>query len=336
MPPQDSNGHRALAQALRDAGLTTTDAPHFGPMEGGVSSDIILVEEPGRRFVVKRALAKLRVKDDWFADVGRNRVEQRYLEYASRIAPLAFPRVLGAGDDGGWFAMEYLENFSTWKKCLMEGTVVSQHARWAGSILGRIHGASWGDPAAQTAFATLANFRALRIEPYLLATAARVLSARAELTAEAERLAATGLALVHGDFSPKNLMAGDDRMVVLDAECAWYGDPAFDVAFLANHLCLKALLLPASAGLLLGLIPEFWSAYAREMGGRADRDLDMRSGRLLLCLMLARVHGTSPVEYLTLPFQRDRVTAFAAAGLRQAPQGLEAVVSAWADALKSP
>ena len=64
------------------------------------------------------------------------------------------------------------------------------------------------------------------------------------LRALAERTAQTRIALVHGDVSPKNILVGPDAPVLLDAECAWYGDPAFDIAFCLNHLLLKAVLLP--------------------------------------------------------------------------------------------
>ena len=64
---------------------------------------------------------------------------------------------------------------------------------------------------------------------------------REVLRAEAERLVTCRSVLVHGDFSPKNLLVSGDRLVIIDCEVAWYGDPAFDLAFLLNHLCLKAL-----------------------------------------------------------------------------------------------
>ena len=328
-----------LVPHFRRAGLVEGDDVRFAPLGGGVSSDIHLVETTtaGHRFVVKAALPKLRVKDDWFADVSRNAVEQRYLSYAARVVPDAVPRVLASDGAAGWFAMEHFgEAFIPWKEQLMAGNAQPAPARRAGHVLGRLHLASWGDRAAQAQFATLRNFHALRIEPYLVTTAQRVPAARAALLSEAERLAATELALVHGDFSPKNLLVSGERLIVLDAECGWFGDPAFDPAFLLTHLYLKALRHAGRPDPLLALVPEFWSAYTQALGAHADTALESRTVRLLHCLMLARVHGKSPVEYLATEPQRQRVTAFALQCLAAPPANLAESTRAWRDCILQP
>ena len=93
-------------------------------------------------------------------------------------------------------------------------------------------------------FPTDAIFHAIRLEPYLLATA----RAHPDLAPQLEGLVATTQAnkraLVHGDVSPKNILVGPAGPVFLDAECAWWGDPAFDLAFCLNHLLLKCLWTP--------------------------------------------------------------------------------------------
>lgn len=305
-----------LVARLQAAGLVDGEA-RVTPLTGGVSSDIVLVESPSGQLVVKTALAKLRVRDDWFADVSRNRVEQNFFEYAAPIIPESVPRILGGGD--GWFAMEYLGEMPNWKSELLVGDADQSSAMLAGDVLGRLHAASWLDAMAGRRFETLPNFHALRIEPYLLTTAARVPEVGGLLRDEAARLAETRLALVHGDFSPKNLLVGQGRLIVLDAECAWFGDPAFDTAFLLSHLLLKALL----HGQVIQLVPRFWSAY----NARCGHDLEQRSVKLLLCLLLARVHGKSPVEYLG-DSQRDHVTRFVLAHLPN-PPSLAALTSAW-------
>ena len=313
MPPEE------LLTRLQAAGLTDGTDIRITPLTGGVSSDIVLVESGARKFVVKAALEKLRVKDDWYVDVSRNRVEQCFFEYAAPIMPAAVPRILGGGD--GWFAMEYLgDELANWKLQLLAGNSEAETARLAGEVLGRMHAASWGDPVACARFATLPNFQALRIDPYLLTTAERVPEAAAVLCAEAARLAETQLALVHGDYSPKNLLVGPGRLIVLDAECAWFGDPAFDTAFLLTHLHLKALLHPQA----LRLIPAFWAAYT----GACGHEVELRTAKLLLCLLLARVHGKSPVEYLS-DSQRGFVSHFVLAHLNQ-PLTLAVLTDKWA------
>lgn len=301
---------------LIQSGFVANDAT-LTPLPGGVSSDISLVESSSGTLVVKTALEKLRVKDDWFADVSRNRVEQDFFDYAAPIIPAHVPRILGCGD--GWFAMEYLGEMPNWKTKLLIGEADVSTARLAGDVLGSLHAASWLDNAARERFNTLPNFHALRIEPYLLKTAERVPEAAPILRAEAIRLAATQLAVVHGDYSPKNLLVGPQRLIVLDAECTWFGDPAFDTAFMLTHLHLKALLHPHA----ISLVPAFWSAYTHACG----HDLEERTVKLLLCLLLARVHGKSPVEYLSEP-QKAHVTRFVLAHLPH-PPSLAALTDPW-------
>jgi aminoglycoside phosphotransferase (APT) family kinase protein len=336
LPKIDGVQATALLAALRQAGLVNSSEPRLRELKGGVSSELYLVEDSGRCFVVKRALPKLHVAEDWFADPGRNRVEQHFFAYAAAFAPDALPKVLGGDPGQGWFAMEYFgSEYEPWKAALMRGEADVKTAERAGHILGLLHEASWLEPTARARFATLRNFEQLRIEPYLRTTAERVPAVRNELLAEAERLSETRLALVHGDYSPKNLLAGAGRVVVLDAECGWFGDPAFDAAFLLNHLFLKALLHAERPEAILALVPAFWSSYLAQMGVLAGDALERRTTRLLLCLMLARVEGKSPVEYLTSA-QRRFTLGFAVPMLASAPHGLEEIMQAWRASLKRP
>lgn len=333
---QPSSDFSAIIAALRAAGLVRTATPALRLLSGGVSSEILHIDDgDGRQLVVKRALAKLRVRDDWFADVSRNRVEQAYFCRVGEIAPGCVPRVLFSHATDGWFAMEYLGgDFANWKTLLLEKNPDPAHARRAGELLGRIHRATWGDAAVAREFATLENFRQLRLDPYLETAAARVPELAELLRAEKERLAGTALALVHGDFSPKNILLAPDRFVLLDAEVGWFGDPVFDTAFLLNHFFLKALLHAADPAPLLELVPAFWNAYALALGPQADAALESRTARLLLCLLLARVHGKSPVEYLTQTAQHAFVTDFVRAHLPRPPAQIAELTAAWRAGLR--
>jgi aminoglycoside phosphotransferase (APT) family kinase protein len=322
-----------LLSQLREAGLVSTPAPEVAPLSGGVSCDIFLVKDGGRRFVVKRALPKLRVKDDWFADVSRNLTEQDWFEYARAIVPESVPRILKSHGTGGWFAMEYLgEEWGNWKTALLAGRAEPAVARMAGDRLGRLHAASWEDSRARDKFSTLRNFTELRISPYLLATARRVPEVREQLEAEAARLAESKWALVHGDYSPKNLLFTPDRLVILDAEVAWFGDPAFDVAFLINHLLIKSLYHWNDPKPFVSLAFEAWDAYSRAGDRLVDADREGRVTRLTLCLMLARVHGKSPVEYLD-PAKQSFISYFTTMNLRNPPTTLRDLAAAWLDSL---
>lgn len=273
---------------MRDPGARLT------PLTGGVSCEIYLVEDGAERFVVKRALAKLKVKEDWFADVSRNRHEWEFIRYVARFRPNAVSSLRHCSATGNYFAMEYLGgDFQNWKQLLLKGE--AEYAGRAGTLLGEIHRHSAGDAEAKRLFDTTPNFFQLRIEPYLLATGARHPKLRPLFEAEAARLESTRECLVHGDFSPKNILVSPERMVLLDCEVAWYGDPAFDLAFMLNHFLLKALWhSPRDVG-MRRMVDDFWSAY---QSVRTAPELAPRVGRLLLMLLLARVDGKSPAEYL--------------------------------------
>lgn len=267
-----------------------------------MSSEILLIEDGSDRFVVKRALPRLRVADEWRADTSRNQYEADYLEYAGGIVPAAVPRVLARGDD--WFAMEYLgSGFVNWKSLLLSGTFEAEHAQRAGDVLHRIHSRSRTDDEARSHFRTLDNFEQLRIDPYLITTGKRHPELRERFEHAAAELRAASECLVHGDYSPKNALVSSDRFIILDCEVAWFGDPAFDLAFLLNHLLLKSLFhAPTEVG-AAELVETFCEAYGLS-GPLMERAL-----RLVLLLMLARVDGKSPVEYLRSEKQ-ERVRAF--------------------------
>lgn len=323
-----------LLSDLRSHGLLGEGTVRVKPLAGGVSGDIFLIEQDGRRWVVKQALAKLRVKDDWYADVARNRYEQEYLRYVGAFLQEAVPQVVASDDVQGFFVMEYLgEGYSNWKALLLQGDVQRRHGEWAGQILGTIHAHSWNESEARSRFATLRNFHELRIDPYLLTTGARHPELRPWFEAEAERLANASLCLVHGDFSPKNILIREDRLVVLDCEVAWFGDPAFDVSFLLNHLYLKSLHLPAQRGQLFALAAAFWEAYVEALGASRVSEVAPHVARLLLMLMLARVDGKSPAEYLTDPLKQDFIRRFVAENLPSAPSSPSALLQLWSERL---
>lgn len=317
-------------ERLRRAGHVRRPDARLTALSGGVSSDIFLVEDGSNRFVVKRALPKLRVKEDWTADVRRNTTEREYLECVGRLAPGTVPRVLFADTDGGYFAMEYLDaGFENWKLQLLGGTYHLAHARAAGRALGEIHRRTAGDRALRQRFDTTPNFHQLRTAPYLLTTGERHPAVRDHFFAEAVRIESTRECLVHGDFSPKNILVGTGRLVVLDCEVAWYGDPAFDVAFLLNHFFLKRLYHAPRGRELAELIAGFWASYR---ASRTDppANLEERVARLLPLLLLARVDGKSPVEYLD-PARAATVRTFALAQIPTPATKLAALVQAWFD-----
>jgi len=313
---------------LHGAGLAAPgEAPAAIALAGGVSSDIWKVELRSGPVCVKRALPRLRVAELWEAPVGRNRYEWRWMQVAARIAPGCAPRVL-AHDEAGLFAMQYLDagRFPLWKHELRAGRADPAFSRQVGERLAQIHAATAGDARMAAEFATDAGFHAIRLEPYLLATARRHADVAAQLLQLAERTAATRTALVHGDVSPKNILVGAQGPVFLDAECAWYGDPAFDLAFCLNHLLLKCLWVPGAAD---GFMACFDTLAAGYLSIHGVAGLEARAASLLPGLLLARIDGKSPVEYVTEEAQKARVRSVARALLVSPPATLAEVRSAW-------
>lgn len=324
-----------MLEFLRRSGLLAAgESPNMEALAGGVSSDIWRVDLARGPVCVKRALPRLRVAQLWEAPVERNRFERRWLERVAAIVPNAVPRVL-AYDDAGLFAMDYLDGarYPLWKQLLREGVADARFAAEVGRTLGTIHDATAGRAELAAEFATDVNFHALRLEPYLLATAARHPDFAERLSALARRTADTKRCLVHGDVSPKNLLAGPHGPVLLDAECAWYGDPAFDLAFCLNHLLLKCLWVPRAAASYLQCFDALSGAYLQSISFEDARALEARAASLLPGLLLARVDGKSPVEYLTDPADRQRVRDVARELLFNSPATLERVKQAWQESL---
>jgi aminoglycoside phosphotransferase (APT) family kinase protein len=329
----DRAAEAQVVQALARLGLLRgEDTPSFTRLTGGVSSDIWRVDLAHGPVCVKRALPKLRVEQDWFAPVERNAYEAAWMRRAAAVAPEAVPQMLGQDETAGVLVMDYLDpaDHRLWKADLRDGHADPDVARAVGNRLVRIHAATANDPEVATAFATDRIFRDIRLEPYLVASARAHPDRAAELEALAEVTARTRRALVHGDVSPKNILIGPRGPIFLDAECAWYGDPAFDLAFCLNHLLLKCLWTPRAARTFLGCFDVLTKAYLAGVSWEPHGALEARTARLLPGLLLARVDGKSPVEYLTAEADKDRVRRVARALLAHPVERVHRVRSAWA------
>ncbi|MBN1855767.1 MAG: phosphotransferase [Dehalococcoidia bacterium] len=307
------------------------------PLPGGIASDIWKVELPGDTLCIKRALHKLKVKANWFVPVERNLYEWKYYEIAQQAAPGVSPGLVAQDATAYLFVMQYLEpdRYPLWKNQLRDGGTDTAFARQVGTRLAAIHSYT-AARITQLAeeFPTDAIFYASRMESYLEATA-RVHTDLAPRLAELIRtVMTTKHVLVHGDVSPKNILNGPRGPVFLDAECAFVGDPAFDLAFCLNHLMLKSLWNPAAhqgyAQCFAGLI----DGYLGLVDWEPPEDVEARTAHLLPGLFLARIDGKSPVEYITEEADRNLVRATARLLLRQPVHRLADVLATWEAALQ--
>jgi aminoglycoside phosphotransferase (APT) family kinase protein len=319
----------AFAQALRDMGLAGAQPLSGVPLTGGVSSDIWRIDTASGSICAKRALPKLRVAADWRAPIERNRFEARWMQVAADAVPGCAPRVLGQHPRLGVLAMEYLPRHALWKQQLRDGETSVDTAQAVGHTLACIHAHSAARPALAADFASQAIFFDIRLEPYLLATAERHADLAPQLRALVQATQDHAKALVHGDVSPKNILVDGHRPVFLDAECAVWGDPAFDLAFCLNHLLLKCLWTPAASAGFLACFEQLAQAYIEGVDWERTGDVERRAARLLPGLLLARVDGKSPVEYLVDEAPRQTVRRAARALLAEPVDRLNDVALAW-------
>ena len=324
---------KLVAEALGRMGQEADDVT-LTLLGGGVSCDVWLVKAPGRApMVVKRALAKLRVKDDWRAPPERAAAEIDWFRLAEKVLPGAAPKIMGEDAAHYMFAMEYLppENYKLWKAELLAGHADADFAAQVGAALAKIHAATAGKAEVATSFAHQAQFFALRISPYLLTAAERNPDVAHIIQKLADDLGAARTALMHGDVSPKNILVGPNGPVFLDAETACYGDPAFDIAFCLNHLLLKYVRNPDAA--YLESFRALKDAYLSGVNWESPHATETRTAHLLAALLLARMNGKSPVEYITDPAQKNLVREAAKAFLKSGESSLAKMAGAWGEAI---
>jgi tRNA A-37 threonylcarbamoyl transferase component Bud32 len=303
-----------IMKSLHDAGLIADGSDIDAcPLSGGVSSDIWRLEGIDGPICLKRALTKLKVKDDWFAPITRNASEVAWLQTIAALLPENVPEVLHHDEEQGFFVMRFYDpkHYKNWKQELLAGRADIEFAEQVGRCMGIIHGRTISDADTAHTFANDGTFFDIRLEPYLLATAARHADVSARLVALADITAATKVALVHGDISPKNILSGPGGPMFIDAECAWFGDPAFDMAFCLNHLLLKCVHAPSACPGFKQSFVMLCHGYAAEIPSRHLGDIMQRTAHLLPGLMLARIDGKSPVEYITDSEHKDVVRRFA-------------------------
>jgi 5-methylthioribose kinase len=299
------------AEYLRSRGLVH-EAPCITELGGGVSNTVLLVETGDRRFVLKQALGKLRVQDDWFSDrerVLRESAAMRWL--APHLAAGSLPEILFEDRENCLFAMTAApREAQTWKSLLLRGQVAAGVAACIGGMLATMVRASWRDPESERVFGDQTVFDQLRLDPYYRTTALRHPELRPQFDRLMRESSLRRVSLVHGDWSPKNFLVSAGGVMAIDFEVTHFGDPSFDSAFLLNHVLLKSFYRTEWSADFAKLAAQFWEVYRPGLPPECDW-IEAATLRHLGCLLLARIDGKSPAEYITDSRLRDRIRDFA-------------------------
>ncbi|MCM3761386.1 phosphotransferase [Alkalihalobacillus oceani] len=297
----DIYNRESLHGYLLGHGLVASgETVHYSALTGGVSCKVVKVERNGKSFVVKQALPKLNVKDDWFSDIRRILIEKDCLIALNELIPEAVPDFVHSDDEQFLYVMEAAPSEAeVWKQQLLAGRLDFQATEKIATALATVHQHSAESKRFHERFANQQIFKELRISPYLETIKEKHPSLQAMIDETIALLLEQRLTLVHGDFSPKNILVTKKRLYLLDYEVAHIGHPSFDLAFVTTHFLLKSINEKRWAPAYLHLMQAFIASYFKHIDFIDRRQLERDTVRLLAFLFLARVDGKSPAEYIT-------------------------------------
>ncbi len=326
----------ALIAYLRANGhIAPDERPAVKNLAGGVSNRTVLVERAnGEAWVMKQALEKLRVQVDWFSSPERIRREAAGLRWMQATVPDYAPPLIFEDEAEHLLAMAAVpQPHINWKSELLQGVINSAHVAQFGWLLGTIQRLALEHEGTADLFADRSFFETLRLEPYYSYSASQVEQAAPFIHALIEDTRARRLTLVHGDYSPKNVLVYDNRLILLDYEVIHWGDPAFDLGFSLTHFLSKAHALPEHRATFATAARTYWASYWDEVEALPfAAGLEARAVRHTLACLLARVAGRSPLEYLNAE-QRSHQQAVVVGLMANPPQTVRGLVEGFTTAL---
>jgi 5-methylthioribose kinase len=317
--------HANAVEYLRQRGWVGPGPVHVAPLGWGVSNAVFRVETPECVFVLKQSRPQLRTRDAWFSDLDRVYREQEVMQVLHPLLPAeTVPRVLFADRPNYVFAMSHApEPARVWKETLLAGEVDLTLGERVGAVLGRMHEATAWAPQLIEPFRDHTVFVQLRVDPFYRRVQERCHDVAAAVAPLIDRLLTVCEALCHGDYSPKNVLTHTAGFTLVDYETAHFGDPTMDLGFCLSHLVLKAVKRHTERQNYFDLTRAFWNGYAREVTFRPLAELQERGiGHFGVCL-LARIDGTSPVDYLPEEPKPEAVRRIGRQVLLERPQTWE-------------
>jgi aminoglycoside phosphotransferase (APT) family kinase protein len=319
----------AVAVALRRMDLLADgQVPLLTILRGSNSSELYRAELGWGIVCVKRALPMLR-RASICAPTQRNHTESEWLKLARAVVGESVPEVLG--ECNGMFAMDYLDpnRHTSWQVLLRDGEITPSAAAEVGRLIGRVHAATAHNLAVGRRFDADESFYVQRIEPLVIATAQAQPALATRLKQSALSLRRNKIALMHGELIPENVHIGPKGPVLIDAECASYGDPAFDVASLLAHLLMMSVWRPHWRDRYLICFDAFCAAYAQRISWEIPEQIDERAALLVPVVLLGSVLGSLPTQFLYGPRERDLVAGLARRLLVDPVVRLAAVRESW-------
>jgi 5-methylthioribose kinase len=324
----DVNDHDLLKGYLKHNGLAVDESSIWiEPLPGGVSCTVLKIVTDKGRFVLKQALQKLNVKQEWLSDIDRTNVEKRALGFLPSLIPGTTPRLVFDDEPNFVFLMECAPDSSlTWKQMLMAGHCNPVVAEKIGRILGDLHQHSHHNEEAKQLFAEKKYFVQLRIDAFFGFLCHTHPDLQPLIQRHINECLSIETSLVTGDYSPKNILVDGLQVIPIDFEVIHYGDSSFDLGFLSTHLMLKSIYFSERAEDYYEMLRKVLEGYFSVLRFMERSALEQRAVQQLALIMLARVDGKSPVEYITSDTDKQLIRETSRAILHSGIRSYEEVI----------
>ena len=287
----------SVVSYLQSRGLISGKA-EVETLTGGVSCVVIAVKTKDQNLVLKQALPELKVATLWQADQRRAIVEAKAMELLHSITPLSVPELIDLDEANFTLTMQRLpEDCTNWKVDMLAGTIHPTIAGELGGILAAWHNFGVANKSARDGFMEDSLFEQLRVTPFYRAVAQKNTDLAPRINELIDEITTQKTTLVHGDFSPKNIIITSELSpVVLDFEVMHTGNPVFDLAFLSAHLLCKYLRTTdqRQRDLLAQSATNFITSYHDNAQIGISKNLPTHAA----LIARARVEGVSQVNYL--------------------------------------
>lgn len=309
----DISTEEVLKKYLLEKGIIqSAENSSFHYCKGGVSCTVVFVKTGKKEMIVKQGLAQLKTKEVWLCDPNRMNIEQRSNQIYHELLPDCAPEVYFYDAENYIYGREALpEDWHMWKEELLAGILNFPTAQKVITALLTVHSKCANQKNIAEEFDNNQIFYNLRISPYFEFTLGKYPELKSFAEPLIHMLMNEKITLIHGDFSPKNILTDGKHVSILDYEVAHYGHPSFDLAFFSTHFLLKAVKNKAYAPSYLNMLRYMMNIYFNGCNYVDKKAVEHAYIRLQALMLLARVDGKSPVEYITEESDKNLIRACA-------------------------